>query len=104
MIRFLLKHIDKENLRDPESAFLHAAVRVANSNIVMLLFDTDIDVSRVLSSRWDFYGYGRDVWTVRNVILVHFIMISDRTLGLRLDTRTLTCRIPSPPISTVVMD
>lgn len=61
VVRFLLKHIDKENLRDPESAFLHAAVRVANSNIVMLLFDSDIGVSRVLPSRWDSFW----LWTRR---------------------------------------
>ncbi len=44
VVRFLLKCINKENLQDTESAFLHAAVQVANSNIVMLLLDTDIDV------------------------------------------------------------
>ena len=43
-----------EGGRESVVRFLLNAVRVANSNIVMLLFDTDIDVSRVLPSRWDF--------------------------------------------------
>lgn len=45
VVQFFLKHISKEDLQDSESAFLHAAVQVANSNIIMSLLDADIDVN-----------------------------------------------------------
>ena len=45
VVQFLLKHIDKEDLQDSKSAFLHAAVQAANSKIVMLLLDVGIDVN-----------------------------------------------------------
>ena len=45
VVRFLLQHINKEDLQDSESAFLHAAVRVANSNVIELLLDAGIDVN-----------------------------------------------------------
>ena len=45
VVQFLLEHINKEDLQYSENAFIQAAVQVANSNIVMLLLDADIDVN-----------------------------------------------------------
>ena len=45
VVQFFLKHISKEDLQDSESAFLHAAVQVANSNIIMSLLDANIDIN-----------------------------------------------------------
>ena len=44
MVRFLLKHMNQEDLQNPDNALLHAAVRVKNPAIVVLLLDGGIDI------------------------------------------------------------
>ena len=44
VVRFLLKHMSQEDLQNSDNAFLHAAVRVKNPAIVVLLLDGGIDI------------------------------------------------------------